>query len=299
MSGPQLGQHCRTLLRAYPRSWRRHREEEMISTLLDQAAEEGRSRLSLRTAADLVGHGLEERAEVGLQRLPRSARERVALIATATALALSAVLLVNEVLGAWARPPADQLSEFSYFPSGPFLTVGVGIYGGWLLAAVLLSLGRGGWGRWVALTTTAYTLALVGPVGFTLDPRPRLLVLALFLGLGALALLARVPSRQTPRQGFLLSAVVIALSTVLAAVFLAYGPSWDLVTEQGGGAPRGDKVPVSRHKRTSGGCRGDEATVSHHKRGGGGHSGSPGPVSRHKLGGGARLTGRDPVSAGR
>jgi hypothetical protein len=66
----RLEQRYRRLLRAYPRTWRRHREEEALGLLLEQAAAEQRSTIGLLETLDLVGHGLETRFDSALRWLP-------------------------------------------------------------------------------------------------------------------------------------------------------------------------------------------------------------------------------------
>ena len=138
----RLERQYRRLLRCYPRSWRQHREEEVVSLLLEQAAAEQRSTVGVRAAIDLIGHGIEARIDTALRWLPWRLREQVAMAALVVAAGLSLIMLVGEIIGAHHRPPAEEISSYGlYFISGPFLTIGVGMYFGYMTAALPL---RGG-----------------------------------------------------------------------------------------------------------------------------------------------------------
>ena len=142
-SKARLERQYRRLLRCFPRSWRQHREEEVISLLMEQAAAEQRSTVGVRAAVDLIGHGIEARIDTALRWLPWRLREQVAMAALVVAAGLSLVMLVGEVVGAHYRPPADEISNYGlYFISGPFLTIGVGMYFGYMTAALLCVVGR-------------------------------------------------------------------------------------------------------------------------------------------------------------
>lgn len=171
--------------------------------LLDQAEAAGRTRISIGVAADLVGHGVEERLEHLLRWWP-SGRQQVAAAALVVAAGLSLLMLAGEVIGAHYRPPAAEVSDYSvYFLSGPFLSIGVGLYGVLLAAALAALLGHGGVARLLALLSVAgagwmlsagWSRWQLGAGGYPV-PRPMVLVL-----LGLLALLATLATvRVTPR----------------------------------------------------------------------------------------------------
>ena len=71
-----LERRCRTLLRAYPRWYRRVRGEEMLATLLE-SSQPGRSWPSARDSRALVMGGLRVRAAQD-QRLTTAANLRLA-----------------------------------------------------------------------------------------------------------------------------------------------------------------------------------------------------------------------------
>lgn len=231
-----LEQRYRRLLRAFPSSWRRHREEEALSVLLEQAAAEERSTVGLGEALDLVGHGLEARLDSALRWLPWRLREQVASTALVTAAALSLLMLVGEVIGARYRPPAEELQHYGrYFISGPFLSIGVGIYLGFLAAALLCVLRRPGLSRLLLLLTTAYAAWMYREIGFGGYPVPRLVVLVLFVLLGVLAALSTIPTTSASRRrmiGFWASLVVV-VAVGIALTKSAMGWSLGTITTSG------------------------------------------------------------------
>lgn len=194
----RLERHYRRLLRCYPRAWRQQHEDEVVGVLLDQAEAAGRATVTVGAAVDLVGHGLEERAESLLRWWPRRWREQTAVVALVAAAGLSLLLLVGEVIGAQARPPAEEIHHYGqYFISGPFLTVGVGLYLALMSAALLVVLGRGPVARLLVVAAVGDTLWMRHSWGY---PLPQLQVQVLLGGLALLAALATVrPSRRVSR----------------------------------------------------------------------------------------------------
>ena len=122
----RLERRYRRLLRCYPRSWREHREEEVISLLMEQAAAEQRSTVGVRTAIDLIGHGIEARLDTALRWLPWRLREQIATAALVVVAGLSLLMLVGEIIAAHIRTASGEVLNHSYFTSGPFLSIGVG-----------------------------------------------------------------------------------------------------------------------------------------------------------------------------
>ena len=202
MTAPEvrLERGYRRLLRCYPRSWRQHREEEVVSLLMEQAAAEQRSTIGPRAAVDLIGHGLEARLDTALRWLPWRLREQFAMTALVVAAGLSLVMLVGEIIGAHYRPPANE-NYGPYFISGPFLTIGVGMYVGYLTAALLCLGGRAGLTRLLVLLTTAYAALMPSEIVFGGYPRPRLLIVVPFVMLGVLGSLATIrPTSSSARR---------------------------------------------------------------------------------------------------
>jgi hypothetical protein len=124
----RLERRYRRLLRCYPRSWREHREEEVIGLLMEQAIAEQRSTVGARTAIDLIGHGIEARLDTALGWLPWRLREQIATAALVVVAGLSLLMLVGEIIAAYIRTASGEVVNYSYFSSGPFLSVGVGLY---------------------------------------------------------------------------------------------------------------------------------------------------------------------------
>lgn len=230
----QLESCYRRLLSLYPKAWRAQHEDAVIGVLLDEADAAGRSTLTTATALDLIGHAAEERLESLMRWMPARLRARVAMTALVAAAGLSVIMLLGEVLGAHGRPPAELIYMYGeYFISGPFMTIGVGLYIAFLIVFVLVVRGHGGFARFLllgAVALAAITRALQVLGGY---PAPRLMVLAMFAGLGLLAALATIrPSRQEVRRilGFgagFTGALVLGLAT---AGIYHYGGGVDLAS---------------------------------------------------------------------
>lgn len=122
----RLERGYRRLLRCYPRSWRRYREEEVVSLLMEQAAAEQRLTVGLRAAIDLIGHGIEARIDTTLRWLPWRLREQIAMAAS-----WSQPVFHRScwwAISSGSIPAAPEESNYGqYFISGPFLTIGVGM----------------------------------------------------------------------------------------------------------------------------------------------------------------------------
>ena len=235
-SADRLERRYRRLLRWYPRSWREHREEEVVNLLIEQAAAEQRSRVEVRTAVDLIGHGLEARLDAALSWLPWRLREQVATVALVAAAGLSLLLLVGEIVAAHVRTASGEVLNYSYLTAGPILSIGVCMYLGFLSAAVLCVARHPGLTRLLALSATAHAIAcMVGEIWFRGFPGPRLLVLVPLFTLGVLASLATI---RTTRSSARRLAGYGATSVVgVGAAFLATKPlvgwSFGTVTTSG------------------------------------------------------------------
>ena len=227
----RLERGYRRLLRCYPRSWREHREEELVGLLMEQAAAAKQSTVGVRTAIDLIGHGLEARLDTSLRSLPWRLREQIATAALVVVASLSLLLLVGEIIAAHIRTASGEVVNYSYFPSGPFLSVGVGMYFGYIAAALICVAGRPGLTRLLVLLATAYAATCVPwevwSGGF---PGPRLLVLVPIFMLGVIASVATIrTTRSSARRligygaGFVASAGIAFLVTKPFA-------RWSLVT---------------------------------------------------------------------
>lgn len=216
-SGGRLERDYRRLLRCYPRSWRERREEEVVGLLMELAAVERRSTVGARTAIDLVGHGVEARLDGALRWLPWRLREQIAAVALMVVAGLSLLLLGGEIIAAQVRTASGEVFNYGYFTSGPFLTIGVVVYVGYIAAAVLCVSGRAGLARLAVLSTTAFAAFLHVDLGV---PQPQLLIVVPLFMLGALAALATVvTTRRSARRlagygsAFVVSAAIALLAT--------------------------------------------------------------------------------------
>jgi hypothetical protein len=108
---------------------------------------------------------------------------------------LSLIMLLGEMIGAHYRSRYG-MGNLSYFTSGPFLTIGVGMYAGYLTAALLCVAGRAGLTRSLIVVTTAYAALTPWGTGFG-HGRPRLLAVVLFVMLGVLASLASIRTTRS------------------------------------------------------------------------------------------------------
>ena len=203
----------------YSKRWRERHEDELVSVLLEAMQAEGRSRLGLATSVDLVGHGLEERLDTILRRLPERARRQTAAAALVVAAGLSLLLLVGEVLSARARPPAEEIQHFGeFFISGPFMTIGVGLYLAFMTSALLVVWSRPGLARVLLLTAAAYAAWMLATAGGPY-PVPRAAVLVMFVGLGLLASLVTLELGRSARRG-IVSTGAAFVTLVVAGLLL-------------------------------------------------------------------------------
>ncbi|BCJ61030.1 hypothetical protein Jiend_44520 [Micromonospora endophytica] len=175
----ELERRYRRLLWAYPADYRRERGDEIVGTYLD-LADPQRRRPSPAEAADLVRGGLRQRLRAaGANDLVPGVRLG-ALLALTTAAFLAAFWVFAER----HLPPA----EWGVPVFGPFVSVGIVAWCGWLLAALVAAVAPGRPTRaaiTVALLVTAALPAISVVAGV---PRPPLLVLVPQVALGVLAL---------------------------------------------------------------------------------------------------------------
>jgi hypothetical protein len=136
---------CRLLLRAYPRSWRAHREQEILGVLLamhDQqdehparsGAHPSTHRPSWGVHLDLLTGGLETRWERTFSFLPALVRDRIAMLGLVLGAAVSTVIVAfGEIAWPWRDIPSATLADGStYAYTAPLLqTAGPAVYGLW------------------------------------------------------------------------------------------------------------------------------------------------------------------------
>lgn len=184
----ELERRYHRLLRAYPAEYRRARGAEIVGTYLDLAGP-GRRWPSPGDAADLLRGGLRQRLRAaGAADLVPGVR-LAAVLAFLTATALAGVWSVMEL-----RPPPAQ---WGVPHAGPFVSLGVGVWGVWLFAAAVHAVAPGRWTRRGVALALLITVAVVPAAALAGLPRPPLLVLLPQVGLGlvALALPERLPAR--------------------------------------------------------------------------------------------------------
>ncbi|MER7332072.1 MULTISPECIES: hypothetical protein [unclassified Micromonospora] len=167
------------LLRAYPAEYRRARGAEIVGTYLDLAGP-GRRWPSPADAADLLRGGMRQRLRAaGAADLIPGVR-LAAVLAFLTATALAAVWSVLEL-----DPPMAQWGVPS---AGPFVSLGIGVWAAWLLAAAVHAVAPGRWTRWAVAIAVLFTVAVVPVAALAGLPRPPLFVLLPQVGLGLVAL---------------------------------------------------------------------------------------------------------------
>ncbi|MFV2111048.1 hypothetical protein ACFHW0_01750 [Micromonospora sp. LOL_025] len=184
----ELERRYHRLLRAYPAEYRRARGAEIVGTYLDLAGPERRWP-SPGDAADLLRGGLRQRLRAaGAADLIPGVR-LAAVLAFLTATALAAVWSVLEL-----HPPR---TEWGVPNAGPFVSLGIGAWAAWLLAAVVHAVAPGRWTRRAVALALLFTVAVVPVAALAGLPRPPLLVLLPQVGLGlvTLGLPARLPAR--------------------------------------------------------------------------------------------------------
>ncbi|MCF0097125.1 hypothetical protein [Micromonospora sp. MH99] len=197
------------LLLAYPAEYRRSRGAEIVGTYLDLATP-GRRWPAPADAADLLRGGLRQRVRAaGVIHLVPGVR-LAAVVALFTATMLAGMWTVLEL-----RPAPPGFGEPSV---GPFVSLGIVAWVGWLFAAAAQALTPGRWRRHAVALAVLLTVALVPAAALTDLPRPPLFVLLPQVGLGLVALGAsgerQVSLRVTP--------------LVAAVAGLAFGVSWSL-----------------------------------------------------------------------
>ncbi|WP_327041580.1 hypothetical protein OG400_32220 [Micromonospora ureilytica] len=195
------------LLRAYPAEYRRSRGAEIVGTYLDLAAP-GRRWPSTADAADLLRGGLRQRLRAaGVASLTPGVR-LAALLSMVTASVLAGVW------GATELHPANI--EWDVPHVGPFVSIGVIAWAGWLLAAIATAVAPRRVARLAIALALLLTLALP-PLAAVLDAfRPPLFVLLPQVVLGLLAL--ALPDR--PATAIRLAPLLSAVTAVAATEYL-------------------------------------------------------------------------------
>ncbi|WP_432537935.1 hypothetical protein [Kineococcus arenarius] len=204
---------CRALLRAYPHSWRREREAEILGVLLAMQNDDGgstgtspggsrRQTPSWGVQADLIAGGVQARWERGWSFLPASIRDRVAVLATVLGAAACTVIVVfGEVAWPWLYPVAgDSLAP--PLVQSPLIVV----YGWWLLALISVLAGRATLARGF-LAAAAVTSVILSATVFIFTAAP-LAVAA------ALATIGRLPTGRSVR-GWMAAAYILLTGALM------------------------------------------------------------------------------------
>jgi hypothetical protein len=191
------------LLKAYPRSYRDQRGEEILATLLESSAP-GSRYPDLRDAADLVLHGVQMRLGLTSERFAGRVLDVAATPGLALAAAFSVFFFVyaelfpflNHSYGSTFALINGHSSIVSQPHFGPFSTTGVVVYIGWVLA----TLGALAWPshqRTLASLGVGITLvAIVGGKVFFAAPRVPLMVVIVAFALPAVLAPSTGPFRD-------------------------------------------------------------------------------------------------------
>ncbi len=211
MNGERIVRLYRRILRAYPARWRAHREDEMVAVLTQIAQDEGRSRPTVAETVDLVVHGLRARLAAVLVHVPSVVRERLALLALASAAPLAATALV---IGEWPVAATPLPVWAPHF--GPFRTTGALAYPAWLIAFGLLLAGRYGGARVAAAVASGTGILLVLLDAVLGWPRPPLFFLAVLTLFGACATQHRAHASSSGR--LVAGGIAVAMTAAMVAV---------------------------------------------------------------------------------
>ena len=173
---------CQLALRAYPRRWRQRHGEELLGVLLDVAQGAGRTRPRVIDLTDVALRGLSMRWCIVRDVVPADVRRRAAILAIASAFALSVTFFLFGEWGPWVEGGAG------YGPHvGPFLTLAPLVYLACSLtfAATVVCPRTTRFFAGLTLALAVDEPLLAGITGWTPAPRYLLILLAL---LSAMAL---------------------------------------------------------------------------------------------------------------
>jgi DNA-directed RNA polymerase specialized sigma24 family protein len=210
-----LARRYRTLLLAYPDSYRHQRGEELLGTLMD-AARPGQRRPTAAEAADLVLGGLRQRLGGALAADLESGLQVAAPFALALAAGLCGFLWLT----------VERLPD-GVRAVGPFLTVGPAAYALWLAAAGLRAVLPAVASRVPVAAAMAATAMLLPAAAIGGYQRPPLWVILALLGFGAIALAGGgQPLPGAARLAVPVGALVAAALARALMVWQDSGPWW-------------------------------------------------------------------------
>jgi hypothetical protein len=136
-----LESRYRRALRWYPKRWRDQNGSAMLATLLDVASAQSRTRPSASELFSLAANGLRARASLLELLVPAPVRDRAAAISLGAGVAIS-------VAGALLSVQSAQLVRAEGFARGvpvatfgPFASLGIVLYGIWVIALVATACG--------------------------------------------------------------------------------------------------------------------------------------------------------------
>lgn len=129
----------RQALRWYPKTWRSRNEDVVLGTLLDVAEEDGRDAPAKGELANLRSEALVSRFRWFDRFLPAPVRNRVSAIAYGTGFGIALVAALFSVINVpelYLQPENDNPVTF-----GPFLSLGILLYGLCILAFLARAVG--------------------------------------------------------------------------------------------------------------------------------------------------------------
>ena len=183
----------------------------MIGTLMDAADDTGRATPDARELTHLRVSGLRSRLGIVGRILTAGVRDRVSSIALGTGFAISLwgiAFSITNTATLHAHPEILWRSVAVTF--GPFTSLGIILYGLWVLAFVAALIGNARLTRWLLVgTIVAGVVARVGSdlLGMNLYPQSTLVVL---LGMFALLAIGGTPRPSARSRAWLAAAGAIA-----------------------------------------------------------------------------------------
>jgi hypothetical protein len=153
-----LESHYRRALRWYPKSWRDQNGAAMLSTLLDVASAQSRTRPSAGELFSLATNGLRARASLLELLLPAPVRDRAAAVSLGAGVAIAVAGTLLSVQSAQVVREESLGRGVPIVTFGPFASLGIVLYGLWVIALVAAACGLA--------RTTRTLLALTIPAAF-------------------------------------------------------------------------------------------------------------------------------------
>ena len=169
----------------YPAGYRDERGTEIVGTYLAMSLPDRRWP-SAADVADVAGSGLRQRLRTVSATGLGAGLQLAAILALSTATALAGGWIMLE-LNPWTT------AWFGFEQRGTSVSLGVGVWAAWLLAAVVHAVAPGRWTRLAIGLTLGLTVAVVPLAAFIHQSRPPVFVLLAQACLGLVAL--GVPSR--------------------------------------------------------------------------------------------------------